>query len=436
MTTPEPSRSPADRLALLYHLTQAFNSSLDLGEVMNRVMDEVIAAVRAERGFVMLVENAPGEATGHKLAFKTARGMDQTTIAEPRFQVSLSVVERVASQGVPVLASDAQTDDRFNIRHSVMFLGLRSILCVPLKVKDQVTGVIYVDNRLQAGIFTQADLELLSAIASSAAIAIENARLYQVAVEKGRMERELQMARRVQTGLLPSGIPAAPGWEFAARWKPAREVGGDYYDFIPCKDGRLGLVIADVTDKGMPAALFMASTHSIMRSSLRQIPAPAEAITQANRLLCEESDDGLFVTLFYAQLTPPSGEVIYVNAGHNPGLLYHGENSGGSGIYAEGTLTPLIRTGMPFGIEADVVYEQRAVQLDPGDFLVLYTDGITEAIGAGEQEFGMQRLEEVILAARDLPAVGIIDALEQAVAQFTQTDVLSDDITVLVAKRV
>ncbi len=436
MTTPEPSRSPADRLALLYHLTQAFNSSLDLDEVMNRVMDEVIAAVRAERGFVMLVENAPGEATGHKLAFKTARGMDQTTIAEPRFQVSLSVVERVASQGVPVLASDAQTDDRFNIRHSVMFLGLRSILCVPLKVKDQVTGVIYVDNRLQAGIFTQADLELLSAIASSAAIAIENARLYQVAVEKGRMERELQMARRVQTGLLPSGIPAAPGWEFAVRWKPAREVGGDYYDFIPCKDGRLGLVIADVTDKGMPAALFMASTHSIMRSSLRQIPAPAEAITQANRLLCEESDDGLFVTLFYAQLTPPSGEVIYVNAGHNPGLLYHGENSGGSGIYTEGTLTPLIRTGMPFGIEADVVYEQRAVQLDPGDFLVLYTDGITEAIGAGEQEFGMQRLEEVILAARDLPAAGIIDTLEQAVAQFTQTDVLSDDITVLVAKRV
>ena len=278
MAIPEQSKSPADRLALLYHLTQAFSSSLDLDEVLNRVMDEVITAVRAERGFVMLVEGEPREGTGHKLAFKAARGIDQKTISEPRFQVSLSVVERVASQGEPVLASDAQTDDRFNIRHSVMFLGLRSILCVPLKVKDKVTGVIYVDNRLQAGIFIQADLELLNAIASSAAIAIENARLYQVAVEKGRMERELQMARKVQTSLLPPGIPVAPGWEFAARWKPARELGGDYYDFILCKDGRMGLVIADVTDKGMPAALFMASTHSIIRANLYHISSPAEII--------------------------------------------------------------------------------------------------------------------------------------------------------------
>jgi sigma-B regulation protein RsbU (phosphoserine phosphatase) len=431
MTNRESSHSPADRLALLYHLTQAFNSSLDLDEVMDRVMDEVIAAVRAERGFVMLVEQTPGKDSERKLAFKAARGMDQTTIAEPRFQVSLSVVERVASLGQAVLASDAQTDDRFNIRHSVMFLGLRSLLCVPLKVKDQVTGVIYVDNRLQAGIFTQADLELLSAIASSAAIAIENARLYQVAVEKGRMERELQMARRVQTSLLPAEVPETPGWEFAARWKPAREVGGDFYDFLKCKDGRLGLVIADVTDKGMPAALFMASTHSILRSSLRNLPTPAEAITQANRILLEESDQGLFVTLFYAQLNPPTGEVIYVNAGHNPALLYQAGQDGGIGA-----LNALAHTGMPFGVEAETVYEQRSIHLDPGDFLVLYTDGVTEAIDPSAQEFGMQRLEEILLASRGLNASGLIDALEEAVAQFTRTDVLSDDITVLVAKRI
>jgi phosphoserine phosphatase RsbU/P len=431
MTIPDSSHSPADRLALLYHLGQAFNSSLDLDEVLNRVMDEVIAAVHAERGFVMLVEAEKYQGVERKLAFKAARGIDQTTIKEPRFQVSLSVVERVAGEGQPVLTSDAQTDDRFNIRHSVMILGLRSILCVPLKVKDQVTGVIYVDNRLQAGIFTQADLELLSAIASNAAIAIENARLYLVAVEKGRMERELQMARRVQTSLLPAEIPKAPGWEFAARWKPAREVGGDYYDFLPCKDGRLGLVIADVTDKGMPAALFMATTHSIMRSSVRQVIVPAEAITQANLMLCEESEQGLFVTLFYAQLTPPSGDVTYVNAGHNPALLYQGGGSGGMG-----TLTPLIRTGMPFGIEPDVIYEQRQVQLEPGDFLTIYTDGVTEAIDAKEQEFGMQRLEAVLLSAREETPAGIIDAIEQALSQFTQTDVLSDDITILVARRV
>jgi len=148
---------------------------------------------------------------------------------------------------------------------------------VPLQLKGATRGVIYADNRLQAGIFTQADLELLSAIASSAAIAIENARLYQVAVEKGRMERELQVAREVQTSLIPRRTPDVDGWDFAARWKPALEVSGDFYDFIPA-DGRLGIVIADVSDKGMPAALFMALSRSIVRASVTPLHPPADAI--------------------------------------------------------------------------------------------------------------------------------------------------------------
>jgi GAF domain-containing protein len=170
----------------------------DLDEVLNKVMDEVITATRAERGFVMLYD------AGEQLAFQVARGLDQRTIEDPRFQVSRSIIEKVAREGKPILTSDAQSDNRFSMRESVVILGLRSILCVPLKSKEAVLGIVYVDNRLQACIFTQADLELLTAIAASASAAIENARLYQVAVEKGRMERELQMARRVQTSLLPS----------------------------------------------------------------------------------------------------------------------------------------------------------------------------------------------------------------------------------------
>ncbi len=178
-----PEGAPSgDRLALLYRLSQAFNSSLDLDEVLNRVMDEVIAVTRAERGFVML-----HEADGQPV-FRVARGMDQNTLDDPQFQVSRSVVERVAREGQPIVTSDAQKDDRFSMRQSVMALGLRSILCVPLTIRDNILGVVYVDNRLQVGIFTQPDLELLTSIASSAAIAIENARLYQVAVEKGRMD--------------------------------------------------------------------------------------------------------------------------------------------------------------------------------------------------------------------------------------------------------
>jgi adenylate cyclase len=160
-----------------------------------------VAVTRAERGFVMLAES------DGKLVFRAARGIDQQTIEEPGFQVSRGVIERVASRGQPMLTSDAQIDERISMRTSVMSLGLRSVLCVPLKVKENTIGVVYVDNRLKAGIFSHADLDLMNAIAANAAIAIENARLYQVAVEKGRMERELQVAIRCK---LPVTCPYTP----------------------------------------------------------------------------------------------------------------------------------------------------------------------------------------------------------------------------------
>jgi sigma-B regulation protein RsbU (phosphoserine phosphatase) len=427
MTSPDPIQATNDRLALLYHLSQTFNSSLDLDEVLSRVMDEVIAATHAERGFVMLTGSGEDVAD---LTFRAARGLDQQTIEEPRFQVSRSIVERVARQGKPLLTSDAQADDRFNIRQSVVYLGLRSILCVPLSLKDRVIGVIYVDNRLQAGIFTQADLELLTAIASSAAIAIENARLYQVAVEKGRLERELQMARKVQASLLPAEMPQIPGWEFTAQWRPAREVAGDYYDFMrtssPGYPDALGLVIADVTDKGLPAALFMVFTRSVVRNSLARAASPAEGITQANQVICSESTHGLFVTLVYAYLDPPSGELTYVNAGHNPPLYYR---AGGD------RLSYLSNTGIPLGVEEISVYTQRTILLEPGDFVLFYTDGVTEAIDSAQQEYGLERLEGALLAARDLPAGEMLAALEGDIRRFTGPAAPFDDITILLVKR-
>lgn len=411
---------PADRLALLYHLTQTFNSSLDLGEVLNRVMDEVIRATRAERGFVMLQEE------GGELLFKIARGIDQQSINEPQFQVSRSVVERVAREGQPILTSDAQSDARFSMRQSVMILGLRSILCVPLLVKAHNLGAIYVDNRMQAGIFTHSDLELLTAIASSAAIAIENARLYQVAVEKGRLERELQVARQVQSSLMPQEMPQAAGWEFSAHWRPARQVAGDYYDFIPYPDGSLGLVIGDVTDKGMPAALFMALTRSFIRASLILASSPAHGIANANRLICQDATSGMFVTLFYALLDPSSGDLTYVNAGHNPPLLYTaGSNQ----------LRQLRRTGMALGVEMETSFEQQTLRLHPGDFILLYTDGVTEAIDENEQEFGMERLQSVLLENRSATTGRILELLEQSLIRFTGPTLPFDDVTLLIAKR-
>lgn len=408
----------ADRLALLYRISQDFNSSLDLDEVLNRVIDEVIAAVRAERGFLML-RDAAGQ-----LRFRVARGIDRNTIEQPQFQVSRSVVVRVAEEGQPLLASNAQDDARLKAHYSVAVLGLRSILCVPLQIKGSLLGVIYVDNRLQSGIFQPADLDLLTAIASSAATAIENARLYQVAVEQGRLERELQMARDLQASLLSREAPQLAGWDFAAYWQPARQVSGDFYDFIPTEHG-VGVVIADVSDKGMPAALFMALSRTIVRASLIQSNSPAEGMTRANQLICADSPNSMFVTVFGAQIDA-SGDVIYVNAGHNPPYLYH----------ASDQPARLARTGMALGIDDTLQFEQHTAHLDPGDALILYTDGILDALNARGQEFGDARLQRVCAQHRDETAAQLVAALRDEVLTFVGDQPLADDCTVVIVKRV
>jgi len=335
-------------------------------------------------------------------------------------------VERVAGDGQPVLTSDARTDDRFSMRRSVRDLGLRSILCAPLTVNGRVSGVVYVDNRLQTGIFGQADLELLTAIASSAAIAIENARLYAVAVDKGRMERELQLARDLQAGLLPGRPPPFPGWELAACWLPAREVAGDYYDLFPLAGGSLALVIADVCDKGMPAALFMALSRSIVRASLDGAASLAAGLARANRLIHADAAEGMFVTLFGARIEPGSGEMTYANAGHNPPLLLRA---------AGGALQPLRPTGPALGVLPDSTYAQGVLSLDPGDLLLLYTDGLIDARSAQGEAFGAGRLAQLLNLRRREGARQVVEALQQALQAFAGGEAPFDDVTLLAARR-
>ncbi|MBI3177766.1 MAG: SpoIIE family protein phosphatase [Chloroflexi bacterium] len=410
----------ADRLVLLYRISQSFNSSLDLDEVLEHVMDEVVASTKAERGFLML--RAPDGA----LEFRAARGLDKRKIDGPEFHISRGVVERVAREGQPILTHDAQTDPRLSAHSSVLNLRLRSILCVPLQLKDKTLGVVYVDNRIQAGLFMQDDLELLTSIAASAAVAIENARLYQVAVEKGRLERELQVARQVQASLLPKDTPHIAGWDFAARWLPAREVAGDYYDFSFGSPPDLDLVVGDVTDKGMPAALFMAVSRSVVRASLIGAASLAHGITQANRLISGDSTNGMFITLFCGRLDPASGVLTYVNAGHNPPLLYRA---------ADDSLTELGRTGMALGVDDAHEYRQEVARLDPGDFVFLYTDGVTDAPNDQDECFDMDRLRALMHAHGSGSAAQIASAVEDALREFTHDAPPFDDITLMVAKR-
>jgi sigma-B regulation protein RsbU (phosphoserine phosphatase) len=307
-----------------------------------------------------------------------------------------------------------------------MFLGLRSVLCVPLQHKGSVLGVVYVDNRVQSGIFSPADLDLLTAIAASAAAAIENARLYQIAVDRGRIEQELRMARQVQVSLLPETAPQVAGWDFAAAWQPARQVAGDFYDFIWTDSGELGVVIADVADKGMPAALFMALSRSTLRACLVPAASPEEGMQNANRLISGDSAHGMFVTVFYAQFDIQTGQVRYVNAGHNPPFLYNrGKNR----------WTRLTRTAIAAGVLAGQPVKQAETRLEPGDFLFLYTDGVTEAMNADGQEYGEQRLLGVLQAHREDSPAALAEVVQGEVTRFTGAIAPFDDITLLIVKR-
>ncbi len=412
-----------DRLTTLYQIAQTINSSLNLDEVLNMVMDRVIEVTGAERGFLMLVDE-----TG-QLDFKAARHMDRADIEEPAFQVSRGIVEQVARTGQALLATDAQFDDRLSSRASIFFLGVHSILCVPLRVKDRITGLVYVDSRLHAGSFNDDDLQMLTTFANQAAIAIDNAQkytelqeLYRTVREKERMEQELRLAYGIQARLLPQHVPQVPGWEFAAVWQPAREVSGDFYDFIPTSDRRWGLFIADVADKGVPAALFMAMARGLLWASRADAGSPAQALAQTNRHLEAHAAPGMFITACYAILDPTTGVVTYANAGHNRPLLAH----------ADGTVVELSSSDIALGVVSDASYQEHRVTLIPGDALVLYTDGVTDAMNAAEEHFGRDRLIHVVARTRSEGATAVTRHIVQAVQEFSAGATPFDDLTLVV----
>ncbi|HML22612.1 MAG TPA: SpoIIE family protein phosphatase [Aggregatilinea sp.] len=415
-STPVPGHQ---HLSTLYEITRTLNSSLDLDEVLENVMDRVIDVTGAERGFLMLCDDQRNE-----LEFKVARGMDRSEIESPEFQVSYTIVRQVAQDRVPLLTDNAQYDARLGGGQSIIVLGLRSILCVPMTVKGRLIGLVYVDNRLQSGLFNEDHLALLAAFADQAAAAIENARLYQVAVEKGRMERELQLAYELQRGLMPRTLPTVPGYEIAADWRAAREVAGDFYDCFRFDDCTLAAVIADVSDKGAPAALFMAMTHSLIRGTVLSAREPEETLRQVNRVLLNDSESGMFVTVYYSLLSC-GGEMIGVNAGHNRPLLVRTQR---------GTYDFLPRGGRPLGWFADLPVHAIPIQLEPGDVVVYYTDGLTESENSIGEPFGESRLVEAVLAAVHRPAEDILRTITQALVAFVGPAPAFDDTTLMVVR--
>lgn len=401
-------------LNLLYTLSSKLAANPQPDAIAMTTLDEATHLIRARFGAIVL--NTEGQD-----GYRPVATYGEACQLEPGSGVPGKFLQRVMQSGKEEILNDIPEQDCFGEAGD----GLISLIAAPLKTeKNRLGAIILASQRICQ--YTAGDLKLLNTIAQQAAPAIEIAHLYQIAIEKARLEHELQMAHKVQMGLLPKAMPDIKGWAFSAIWCPARGVSGDFYDLIPEKDGRLGLVIADVTDKSLPAALFMAFTRSVLRASVERHTTPVDGLTRANQLVCLESHQGLFVTLFYAQLDVDTGLITYVNAGHNPPLHYRSHL---------GRLDSLTLTGLPLGIEVDAAYQQNTVQMDRGDFILFYTDGITEAFNPSEEQFSEERLKEVLLANRKASAEQLVLTVQDRVAAFISGMEASDDITLLAVRR-
>jgi serine phosphatase RsbU (regulator of sigma subunit) len=327
--------------------------------------------------------------------------------------------------------------------------GAGSLLALPLTARGALLGALVADYNAPGRQFTPREMTLYSGIANQVAGALEGALLAEEAAKGARLEGELRVARDIQTALLPATPPQIAGWDIAADWRSARLVGGDFYDFWRLPQGMgvgshgleagassphppspilqpLGFVIADVSDKGVPAAMFMTLSRSLVRAAALDGSSPSVALARANRWIARDSESAMFVTLFYGILQPESGLLRYGCAGHNPPLLFRA---------AGGPPAELTTVGIALGVLEQAMLGEGEDVIEPGDLLVCYTDGVTEAVNNAEEPFGVARLIEVVAAQRERTANEVLQAITDALVAFTEGKSPFDDVTLVVVKR-
>ena len=302
----------------------------------------------------------------------------------------------------------------------------RLLMAVPLSIKNDLFGVLVAEEAGDARRFRARRIEIINGIAQQAALAIQNDRLQREMVIRERLETEVHLARQIQQTFIPEMLPSHPAWQISALWRTARQVGGDFYDVMELPNRRLGLFIADVADKGVPAALFMALTHTLVRAAVLETVSPAEAMSRVNELLIPDTRQGMFVTAFYAVLETETGRLTYTNAGHNPPFVLRG---------AGGAPEPLRRTGVALGAMEQAPMAERTLQLSPGDSVLMYTDGLTEAYASDGEMFGEQRLAAALQSEPMESAEQMLHTVEQALNDYIAPVPLGDDLTMLAIRR-
>jgi sigma-B regulation protein RsbU (phosphoserine phosphatase) len=339
----------------------------------------------------------------------------------------------VFQSGEERVVTDLLDPDVATLHMGTVALGIRHILCVPLRLVRYVDhaeapapvrniGVLYLDSRGRGSLLSDATRTALRALAAEAAVAIENARLYREALEKARIDQELETASRIQRALLPAPARSGPFYECVAASLPCRAVGGDFFDYLMLPDGRLGVAIGDVTGKGPPAALLTAMLQGILAAEAFGRAEPRETMTRINRALIARSVDARFATVFLIVIGA-DGRAVYCNAGHNPPLLFTA--NGVRRLDAGGTIV---------GVFPDAVYEQDELRLEQGDTLVLYSDGLSEARNPEDVEFGEERLTSVVSSGLGDVPQAILDRLVEAVRAFSSGCPQGDDLTAVVVR--
>lgn len=413
-----PGSTPASGLlGIIFEADEELVFHRPLDEILERIMDLVHRAVAFERGLLML-------RIGERLVPSVVR----VPAAESGRTISISrtIADRVIQHRESILTSDALADERFRAGESIAAQQIRSAMCVPLWNNREVIGFLYVDSRHQAGLFTEGELRLLTHLANIAAVKIENARLFAQTLEADRMEQELQKASEIQTRLLPSCAPAIPGYRLHGCSIPCREVGGDCFDYVELPGGRIGIVLADVAGKGLPAALLMCGFQGSMHVLCDLDLPPGETLQRLNRTLLPRIPANRFVTSFYGVLDPQGHSLGYVSAGHCPPLLIRGD----------GSVEHLGLGGPPLGLFESASYQAARVELGPGDLVLCYSDGVTEGVDAADEEFGEERLAALARDAQAESPESICQRITDAVRRHQGDEVRQDDVTIFILKRI
>lgn len=415
------------QIAALLDGLRALGSGRVLDDVLALVMDSAIEVSGAERGFIMLAN------TDNVLEFKMARGRRQQPLSGTSFATSRRIPEEVFRTGEPKMVADLLDGDLANVHAGTVALGIRNVQCVPLKLvryvdkaeaasEERRIGVLYLDSREKGSFLSSSTRGALETLATEAAVAIENARLYRETMEKAKMEQEMRIAAEIQQALLPKTGRTGTFFCTAAASIPCRSIGGDFYDYVDLPDGSFGFALGDVAGKGPPAALLSAMMQGIFAAQAAASDTPSQTIARVNLALYRRGIESRFVTLMYGALQP-DGRLTYCNAGHNPPLIV-----GRGGVRRLETGGPIV------GLFEHAAFEEETVALEPGEWLIVFSDGVSEALSADGEEFGEARIISTVTANPNTDPAGMLKAVFADVRAFAKGASQSDDITALVLR--